>query len=130
MCSVILSKYFFERGCFTSSLCEAAEYGRYCAYHQLSCEFESSSWQHYLKNFFSDFRQVGVFFSSTPVTSTNATARHDMTEIALQVVLNTITLTLILSRGVMPSSTVDRGFDCLSDQRKNNIIGICCLFLN
>ena len=79
---------------------------------------------------FSDLRQVGVFFSSTPVTSTNATARHDMTEIALQVVLNTITLTLILSRGVMPSSTVDRGFDCLSDQRKNNIIGICCLFLN
>ena len=111
-------------------MCEAAEYGRYCAYHQLSCEFESSSWEHYLKNFVSDLRQVGVFFPSTPVTSTNATARHDMTEIALQVVLNTITLTLNLSRGVMPSSTVDRGFDCLSDQRKNNKIGICCLFLN
>ena len=55
----------------------------------------------------------GCFFSNNPVTSTNATARHDMTEIALQVVLNTITLTLNLSRGVMPSSTVDRGFDCL-----------------
>jgi hypothetical protein len=44
---------------------------------------EESSWQHYLKNFVSDLRQVGVFFPSTPVTSTNATARHDMTEIAL-----------------------------------------------
>jgi hypothetical protein len=32
------------------------------AYHQLSCEFESSSWQHYLKNFVSDLRQVGGFF--------------------------------------------------------------------
>ena len=54
-----------------------------------------------------------MIFSSNPVTSTNATARHDMIEIALQVVLNTITLTLKLSRGVMSSSTVDRGFDCL-----------------
>ena len=63
-------------------MCEAAEYGRYCAYHQLGCEFESSSWQHYLKNFVSDLRQMGGFFSSTPVTSTNATARHDMIEIA------------------------------------------------
>ena len=47
-----------------------------------------------------------------------------MTEIVLKVALNTITLRLNLSLGLMPSSMVSRGFDCLSDQRKNNKIGI------
>jgi hypothetical protein len=38
----------------------------------------------------SDLRQVGVFFPGTPVSSTNETDRHDIAEILLKVVLNTI----------------------------------------
>jgi len=34
-----------------------------------------------------------VVFSGTPVTSTNKTDRHDITDIALKVALSTITLT-------------------------------------
>jgi hypothetical protein len=33
-------------------------------------------------------RQVGVFFPGTPVSSTNKTDRHDITEILLKVALN------------------------------------------
>jgi len=40
---------------------------------------------------FSDLWQVGRFFSATPVSSTNKTDRHDITEILLKVALNTIT---------------------------------------
>jgi hypothetical protein len=35
-----------------------------------------------------------MFFSGTPVSSTNKTDRHDITEILLKVTLNTLTLTL------------------------------------
>ena len=45
--------------------------------------------QHYVKKFVIDFRQV----DGTPVSSTNETDRHDITEILLKVALNTITLT-------------------------------------
>jgi hypothetical protein len=45
--------------------------------------------QHYVK-FVSDLCQVSVFF---PVSSTNKTDSHDITEILLKVALNTITLT-------------------------------------
>ena len=38
-------------------------------------------------------RTVG-FFPGTPVSSTNKTDRHDITEILLKVALNTITLTI------------------------------------
>jgi len=51
--------------------------------------------QHYVIKFIGDLRLVG-FFSGTPVSSTNKTDRHDITEILLKVVLNTITLTLSL----------------------------------
>ena len=37
-----------------------------------------------------------MVFSGTPVSSTNKTDRHDLTEILLKVALNTITLTLTL----------------------------------
>ena len=40
--------------------------------------------------FVSDLRQVGVFFPRPPVSSTNKTDRHDVTEILLKVALNTI----------------------------------------
>ena len=38
-------------------------------------------------------RQVGGFLSGPPVSPTNQTDRHDINEILLKVVLNTITLT-------------------------------------
>ena len=60
-----------------------------------SCEFEHCSWQsvymiqHYAINFVSDLRQVSGFLG-TPVSSTNKTDLHDITEILLKVMLNTI----------------------------------------
>ena len=47
-----------------------------------------------LIKFVSDLQQVGGFTPGTPVSSTNIADRHDITEILLNVVLNTITLTL------------------------------------
>jgi hypothetical protein len=40
--------------------------------------------------FVSDLRQVGGFSASPPVSSTNKTERHDITEILLKVALNSI----------------------------------------
>jgi len=40
--------------------------------------------------FVSDLRQVGGFSLGAPVSSTNKTDRHDITEILLKVALNTI----------------------------------------
>jgi hypothetical protein len=40
--------------------------------------------------FVSDLRQVGGFSPGTPVSSTNKTDRHDITEILLKVALSTI----------------------------------------
>jgi hypothetical protein len=41
---------------------------------------------------------IGVWFSpGTPVSSTNKSDRHDITEILLKVVLNTITKNLIIN---------------------------------
>ena len=55
---------------------------------------EVYSIQHYVIKFVSDLRQVGGFLRyCTPVSSTNKTDRHDITEILLKVALNTITLT-------------------------------------
>ena len=63
------------------------------AYHDWCCEFESwSGWsvQHYVIVFVSDLRQVGGFLQVHPVSSTNKTDRHDITEILLKVAINTI----------------------------------------
>jgi hypothetical protein len=51
---------------------------------------EVYSIQHYVMKFVSDLRQVSGFLPSTPVSSTNKTDRHDITEIFLKVSLNTI----------------------------------------
>jgi hypothetical protein len=53
---------------------------------------EVYSIQNYVIKCICDIRQVGGFFSGYTVSSTNKTGRHDMTEILLKVVLNTITL--------------------------------------
>jgi hypothetical protein len=45
--------------------------------------------QHYVIKFVSDLSGLR-FFPSTPVSSTNKTDRHDITEILLKVALNTI----------------------------------------
>jgi len=44
--------------------------------------------QHYVIKFVSDLRQVGGFSPGTPVSTTNKTDRHDITEILLKVALN------------------------------------------
>ena len=53
--------------------------------------------QHYVINFVIELQQVGRMFSPrTRVSSTTKTDRHDIIEIWLKVVLNTLTLTLFL----------------------------------
>jgi len=49
--------------------------------------------QHYVIQFISDLQPLGGFF---PVSSTNKTDHHDITEIWLKVALNSITITLLL----------------------------------
>ena len=67
------------------------ELGFYCAsYHRLRSD-DVYSIQHYVIKFVIDLRHV---FSGTPVSSTNKTDCHDITEILLKVVLNNITVTL------------------------------------
>jgi hypothetical protein len=66
------------------------------AYHHWSCEFKSRSGevyliQHYAIKIVRNLRQVGGFLSST-----NKTGRQDITELLLNVALNTITLILTL----------------------------------
>ena len=50
--------------------------------------------QHYVIQFVNDLRQDGGFFPGTPVSSTNKTDRHDITEIFLKMLLNTINQTI------------------------------------
>ena len=60
------------------------------AYHHWGCELESRSGrdvQHYVIKLVSDLRPVCDF---SPVSFTNTTDRHDITEILLKVVLNAI----------------------------------------
>jgi hypothetical protein len=47
--------------------------------------------QHYLMKLVSDLRQVGGFSPGTPVSSTNKTDCHDITELLLKVALSTKT---------------------------------------
>jgi len=47
----------------------------------------------YVIQFASELRQVGVFFNWTPVSATNKTDCHDITEILLKVAVNTINQT-------------------------------------
>ena len=57
-------------------------------YHHWCCELDSRSGlgaQHYVIKFVSDLWQVGGFLEGHPVSSTNKTDRHDITEILLKV---------------------------------------------
>jgi hypothetical protein len=60
------------------------------AYHHWCCEFEFRSGgdvQHYVIKFVGDLRDVGGLFSpGPPVSSTDKTDRHDITEILLKVI--------------------------------------------
>ena len=53
--------------------------------------------QHYVIKFVSDLWQGRWFSPSTPVSSTNKTDRYDITEILLQVALNSINLILAIN---------------------------------
>ena len=63
------------------------------AYHHWCCEFESRPWrgvQQYVIKFVSDLRQVGGLLSpGPPISSTNKTDRHDITEILLNTIKQT-----------------------------------------
>jgi hypothetical protein len=48
---------------------------------------EVYSIQYYVIQFVSNLRQLGIFFPGTPVSSTNNTDRHEITEILLKVAL-------------------------------------------
>jgi hypothetical protein len=66
-------------------------------YHHWSCEFEFCSWRGVLDTTLCDkvcqWLVTGRWFSPcTPVSSTNKTDRHNITEIMLKVALNTINL--------------------------------------
>jgi len=60
------------------------------AYHHLSCEFESRSCRDILDTTLYDKVTCDRFSPGIPVSSTNKTERHDITEILLKVALNTI----------------------------------------
>jgi len=63
----------------------------------LSFEFESHTWQGVLDTTLCVFQRLAAALWFSPVTmvsSTNETDCHDINEILLQVVLNTITVTL------------------------------------
>jgi hypothetical protein len=70
-------------------------------YHHWCCEFESRSGrgvQNYVIKFVSYLRQVSGFL---PVSFTNKTDRHDITEILLKVALNTINQPISLNFNFM-----------------------------
>ena len=65
------------------------------AYHHYKCEFEPRSWRGVLDTTLCDkvcqWLATGWwFYPGTPVSSTNKTDSHDITEILLKVPLNTI----------------------------------------
>ena len=65
------------------------------AYHHLSCEFEPRSWRGVYDTTLCDkvclCPATGRWFSPvTPVSSSNKTDHHDITDILLKVALNTI----------------------------------------
>jgi hypothetical protein len=62
-----------------------------CCYELEYRSGEVYSIKHYVIKFVSDLRQVGSFLLGTPVSSTNKTDCHDITEILLKVALNIIT---------------------------------------
>ena len=71
------------------------------AYHHWSCEFETRLWRDVLDTTLCDeicqWLATGrCFYPGNPVSSTNKTDRHDITEILLNVALITITLTLYI----------------------------------
>ena len=81
------------------------------AYHHKSCEFESRSWQGVLDTTLCDkvYRHATGRWSS-PVSITNKTYRHDITEILLKATIKTTTLLPITLLLVMfPLSS------CISD---------------
>ena len=63
------------------------------AYHHWCCEFESRSSGRGVQHYAIKFVTSRWFSPGPPVSSTNKTDRHDITEILLKVALNTIKLT-------------------------------------
>jgi hypothetical protein len=64
--------------------------------HKINHSIISMAIQHYVMKFVSDLQQVGGFLPGSPVSSINKTDCHDIAEILLKVVLNTINLNINL----------------------------------
>ena len=69
-------------------------------YHHYSCEFESRLWRNVLDTTLCGkacqyICGISVFSLCTPVCSVNKTERHDITEVVLQVTLNTILVIVV-----------------------------------
>ena len=77
-------------------------YGAISAYHHWNCEFELRSWRGALDTTLCDqvFQRLATghrFSLVTPVSSTNKTDSHDLTDISVKVTLNTINQPTCLS---------------------------------
>jgi hypothetical protein len=68
--------------------------------------------------FVSDLRQVGWFYPCPPISSTNKTDHHDMTEILLKVVLNTIKQ---INKHILHKSLTYSRTCCSSDNQASGI---------
>ena len=91
-------------------------------YHQYSCEFESQLGEDTtLCDKVCQWHAAGQWFSTcTPVSSTNKTERHDITELLLKVALNTITPNPIFTPNEITGCCLYSQLDCIG--RPNNHI--------
>ena len=83
-------------------------------YHHWSCVFEPHSWQHVLQTTICDKvcqrLATGLWFSpGTLVSTINKTDHHDITEILLKMVLNTINLNQNLNHKIWFLSNIQDG---------------------
>ena len=85
-----------------------------------SCLGEVYSIQHYIIKFVSDLWQVGGFPPGILVSFTNKTDRHDIAEILLKVVLNSITLTPDWYIYNIRTLSVNIKFICTSFRNRQN----------
>jgi len=96
------------------------------ACHHWRCEFEHRSWRSVLDTTLSDkvFQWLAAgrwFFPGTPVSSTNKTDLHDITEILLKVAINNINF--------RNPRFVKNDIHVLSIQEQKYVIRVICVFV-
>ena len=94
-CSFIVSKITFICSWFSFTCMFVMVITKVVSLYPSQVGYTRYNIMHYVIKFVSDM--AGQWFSpGTPVSSTNKTDRHDITEILLKVVLNTITLVKVV----------------------------------